>query len=89
MSETKSIKQSMNQNKSLIEAARLKKKAEQDDIEIKRQVEQIKQETLHRGSSNGGLGFGGGTIGNTQGDQTFGWYNNVYLPKEILKLEVD
>ena len=42
MQETREMRKSMNQNKSLIEAARLKKKAEKDDQEIKKQVEQIK-----------------------------------------------
>jgi hypothetical protein len=38
----------MNQNKSLIEEARLKKKAEQDDKEINKQVEQIRYNMMHR-----------------------------------------
>jgi hypothetical protein len=40
----------MNQNRSLIEAARLKKRAEADDHEIKRQVEEIRNNilTLHK-----------------------------------------
>ena len=38
----------MNQNKSLIEEARLKKKAKQDDSEIKKQVEQIRFNIMHR-----------------------------------------
>ena len=38
----------MNQNKSLIEEARLKKKAKQDDSEIKKQVEQIRVNIMHR-----------------------------------------
>ena len=38
----------MNQNKSLIEEARLKKKAKQDDNEIKKQVEQIRFNIMHR-----------------------------------------
>lgn len=40
----------MNQNRSLIEAARLKKRAEADDHEIKKQVEDIRNNilTLHK-----------------------------------------
>ena len=38
----------MNQNKSLIEEARLKKKAEQDDKEINKQVEHIRYNMMHR-----------------------------------------
>lgn len=51
MAESKRIRKSMNQNKSLIEAARLKKKAQQDDQEIMKQVELIKSKSLHRGPS--------------------------------------
>jgi len=51
MIESNGIRKSMNSNKSLIEAARLKKKAEKDDKEIKKQVEQIKSKSLFRGLS--------------------------------------
>ena len=57
----------MNQNKSLIEAARLKKKAQEDDKVIKQQVELIKEKTsIHRRStkiammSSAGSKFKGG-----------------------------
>jgi hypothetical protein len=48
--ESREIRRSMNQNRSLIEAARLKKRAEADDHEIKRQVEEIRNNilTLHK-----------------------------------------
>jgi hypothetical protein len=42
MAESREIRRSMNKNKSLIEAAKLKKKSEQEDQVIKRQVEMIK-----------------------------------------------
>ena len=50
MRESREIRRSMNQNRSLIEAARLKKRAEADDHEIKRQVEEIRNNilTLHK-----------------------------------------
>ena len=48
MVESNQIRRSMNQNKSLIEEARLKKKAKQDDNEIKKQVEQIRFNIMHR-----------------------------------------
>jgi hypothetical protein len=51
MIESNGIRKSINSNKSLIEAARLKKKAEKDDKEIKKQVEQIKGKSLFRGLS--------------------------------------
>jgi len=67
MAKSREIRKSLNQNKSLIEAARLKKKEEIADQEIKKQVEHIKQYTTHRralkysgGNSNrGGLSHGG------------------------------
>lgn len=52
MMESREIRRSMNQNKSLIEAARLKKKAEEDDKVIKKQVEEIRNNSLHRRSLN-------------------------------------
>ncbi len=48
MIESNQIRRSMNQNKSLIEEASLKKKAEQEDKEINKQVEQIRYNMMHR-----------------------------------------
>jgi hypothetical protein len=50
MKESREIRRSMNQKRSLIEAARLKKRAQADDQEILKQVDEIRSNilTLHK-----------------------------------------
>ncbi len=54
MKESKDIRRSMNQNHSLIEAVRLKKRAEADDQEIQKQVDEIRSNilTLHKNTGS-------------------------------------
>lgn len=48
MKKTKEIQQNVQASKSLIEYARQRKRKEEDDREIKKQIEMIKDKNLHK-----------------------------------------
>lgn len=70
MKKTNEIKRNIEANKSLIEAARQKKRQEEDDCEIARQVDQIKQKNFNKRTAR----FNGSAGGNRTG--TAGSFGN-------------